>query len=79
MVISDFHLGDREPDGLAVIEQLRSVHGLAGALPAILMTGDVAPELEARATEAGVHILHKPVRPAVLQRCMGQLLESPKA
>lgn len=75
MVISDFHLGDREPDGLTVIQRLRSVHALADALPAVLITGDVAPELEARAAQAGVLILHKPVRPAVLQRCMLQLLE----
>ena len=76
LVISDFHLGDREPDGLAVIEALRAAHTLGRALPAILLTGDVAPELEAAAARVGVVVLHKPVRPGVLQRCMLEQLEA---
>ncbi len=76
LVISDFHLGDREPDGLAVIEGLRAAHTLGRALPAILLTGDVAPELEAAAERAGVVVLHKPVRPSALQRCMLEQLNS---
>jgi signal transduction histidine kinase len=75
MVISDFHLGDREPDGLSVIEKLRSLQASGQALPAILMTGDVAPELEARAAQAQVRVLHKPVRPAVLRHCILEVLE----
>jgi signal transduction histidine kinase/CheY-like chemotaxis protein len=75
IVISDFHLGDREPDGLSVIEKLRSLHGGPHPLPAILMTGDVAPELEDRALGLAVRVLHKPVRPAVLQQCMLQMLD----
>ena len=75
MVISDFHLGDREPDGLSVIEKLRALHGSQHPLPAILMTGDVAPELEARAAQSRVRVLHKPVRPAVLRQCILQTLE----
>jgi hypothetical protein len=39
------------------------------------MTGDVAPELEARAAQALVRVLHKPVRPAVLRQCILQALE----
>jgi signal transduction histidine kinase len=75
MVISDFHLGDREPDGLSVIEKLRALHGAEHPLPAILMTGDVAPELEVRAAQSLVRVLHKPVRPAVLRQCILQALE----
>jgi CheY-like chemotaxis protein/anti-sigma regulatory factor (Ser/Thr protein kinase) len=75
MVISDFHLGDREPDGLSVIEKLRTLQTGDRPLPAILMTGDVAPELEARAAQALVRVLHKPVRPAVLRQCILQALE----
>ena len=75
-IISDFHLGDREPDGLTVIETLRSLDGRPEPLPAILLTGDVAPELEARASAAKAQVMHKPVRPAQLQRRMLQLLES---
>jgi len=75
MVISDFHLGDREPDGLSVIEKLRTLQTGDRPLPAILMTGDVAPELEARAAQALVRVLHKPVRPAVLRQCILQALQ----
>ena len=74
LIISDFHLGDREPDGLVVIEAMRAAHAPGQALPAILLTGDVAPELEAAARRVGVAVLHKPVRPGVLQRCMLDLL-----
>jgi CheY-like chemotaxis protein len=75
-IISDFHLGDREPDGLTVIETLRASHGRGEPLPAILLTGDVAPELEARASAVKAQVMHKPVRPAQLQRRMLQLLEA---
>lgn len=75
LIISDFHLGDREPDGLAVIEAVRAGHAPGQALPAILLTGDVAPELESAAGRAGVAVLHKPVRPGVLQRRMLDLLQ----
>jgi signal transduction histidine kinase len=75
MVISDFHLGDREPDGLSVIEKLRALHGAEHPLPAILMTGDLALELEARAAQMLVRVLHKPVRPAVLRQCILQTLK----
>jgi signal transduction histidine kinase/CheY-like chemotaxis protein len=75
MVISDFHLGDREPDGLALITAMRSLHAVqAATLPAILMTGDVSSQLEADAQRRKVRLLHKPVRPALLQNCMLNLL-----
>jgi signal transduction histidine kinase/CheY-like chemotaxis protein len=79
LIISDFHLGDREPDGLLLIDALRRRRTDGSSLPAILMTGDVAPELEASARQAGVQVLHKPVRPAVLQRCVIDLLERDRA
>ncbi len=74
LIISDFHLGDREPDGLMLIDALRRRRSGLLSVPAILMTGDVAPELEASAHLAQVRVLHKPVRPAVLQRCVIDLM-----
>ena len=75
MVISDFHLGDREPDGLALITAMRSLNGLqVHSLPAILMTGDVSSQLENDTQRRKVRLLHKPVRPALLQSCMLHLL-----
>lgn len=76
LIVSDYHLGDREPDGLSVIAKLRELHTGRQPLPAILMTGDVARELEARANDARITVLHKPVRPALLQRCILQVLDA---
>ena len=74
VVITDFHLGDREPDGLAVVEALRALR--SSPLPALIMTGDVSPELESRAAASGVWIEHKPVRPALLRRRLIELLDA---
>ena len=76
LVISDFHLGDEEPDGLALIEALRALPGRQlQAMPALLMTGDVSGQLEAEASRCRVGVLHKPVRPAVLQNRLLDLLQ----
>jgi len=78
VLISDFHLGDEEPDGLMLIEHLRSLQARpAELLPGLLMTGDVSAKLEAEAGRSQVGILHKPVRPAVLQHRMLGLLHAP--
>ena len=78
VVISDFHLGDEEPDGLKLIQHLRGQHGgPARQLPALLMTGDVSSQLEAQAGRCQVGLLHKPVRPAVLQLRLLSLLDAP--
>jgi signal transduction histidine kinase/CheY-like chemotaxis protein len=78
LVLSDHHLGDREPNGIELIAGLRMQGARLGrpALPALLMTGDVSAQLEAQAHEAGVRVMHKPVRPKVLQRGLMDLLES---
>lgn len=72
LVISDFHLGDREPDGLQLIAQLRALR--PDGLAAVLMTGDVSAQLEEQAQQQSLRVLHKPVRPVVLQECLLALL-----
>lgn len=80
VVICDFHLGDAEPNGLMLIERLRVLHGRqASQLPALLMTGDVSGPLEAEAGRCQVSVLHKPVRPAVLQYRLLNLLQAEPA
>ena len=76
LVVSDHHLGDREPNGLELIKGLREQGSRSGRalLPALLMTGDVSPQLETQAREAGVRILHKPVRPKVLRSNLVDLM-----
>ena len=62
-VISDYRLRGQR-NGAEAIAALRAEHG--AALPALLITGDTAPQhlREARAT--GVPLLHKPLLPAQL-------------
>jgi len=61
-----------------LIEHLRSLQARpAELLPGLLMTGDVSAKLEAEAGRSQVGILHKPVRPAVLQHRMLGLLHAP--
>jgi Na+/proline symporter/signal transduction histidine kinase/CheY-like chemotaxis protein len=62
-VVADYHL-DNET-GLDVIAALRARHG--GELPAILLTADRSPEVAAKAAEAQVPMLQKPVKPAALR------------
>lgn len=72
LLISDYHLGDFEPNGLQLIQTMRSRAG--SALPALLMTGDVSAQLEANAQLQQVRVVHKPVRPPVLREHMLALL-----
>jgi len=73
ILISDYHLGDLEPNGLQLIEAMRARY--KEYLPAMLMTGDVSAQLESRAQEYSVDVLHKPVRPAILRKGLLGLLE----
>jgi CheY-like chemotaxis protein len=74
LIISDFHLANGT--GIAAISQLRSVFG---AVPAFLMTGDMALERLREARESGHHLLYKPVRPMALRAMIGQLLKNGNA
>jgi signal transduction histidine kinase len=63
LVIADYRLpGDR--NGLDTIVALRTQAGTD--IPAWVITGDLAPDLQARAEHAGVRCLHKPIRPEAL-------------
>ena len=78
LVVSDHHLGDREPSGIELISVLRRRAAISGHpfLPALLMTGDVSAQLEAQAQEAEITVMHKPVRPRALRRSLIDLLKS---
>ncbi|HLF11488.1 MAG TPA: ATP-binding protein, partial [Gammaproteobacteria bacterium] len=62
IVLSDFRLRATD-NGLDTVRQLRELYP---GLPAILVTGDSGPARLRDAHEAGVKLLHKPVRPATL-------------
>ena len=66
VVISDYELGD-DRFGDAVVEQLRR---RLPDLPAVLVSGSTAPELQKRARTAKLPLLRKPVRPAQLRSAL---------
>ncbi|MBP7567539.1 MAG: hypothetical protein KA795_16195 [Burkholderiaceae bacterium] len=73
-VVSDLHL-DRAggEDGLMLIDSIRRHLGRA-SLPALLVTGDIDPDLGRRAAAAGVVLAHKPLSPQQLRRELDALL-----
>jgi signal transduction histidine kinase len=70
LVISDYRLPDNM-DGLKVLEAFRSRYG--ASLPAIILTGDTAPESIQTLNQAGFTVLHKPLRPARLRSLLAHL------
>lgn len=58
-----------EEDGVRAIEQLRSMRP---GLPAILISGDTAPDRIKEAHDAGIPLLHKPVAPQVLHESIAR-------
>jgi len=71
LVISDFRLAHGE-NGIASIARLRRTWG--ETLPALLISGDTAPESMAAMAASGLAVLHKPVRPAKLRALLRNLL-----
>ena len=70
VILSDYRLGDGD-NGLAVVARLRAY--AARNVPACLMSGDTDTELMQSAKEAGLPLLHKPVRPAKLRSVLRRL------
>jgi DNA-binding NtrC family response regulator len=59
VVISDFRLRNNE-DGIALVKEVRAL--LGRKLPALLVTGDTAPERVRQAQQSGLLALYKPVK-----------------
>lgn len=72
LVISDFRLRNHST-GADVIAALRAC--LDQALPALLITGDTAPDRIREARSHGIPLLHKPVAPSALYRGIVNALE----
>ncbi|MDQ1919284.1 ATP-binding response regulator [Massilia pseudoviolaceinigra] len=66
MLLVDFRLRDGD-NGLATVAALRQLYP---ALPAILISGDTAPDRLREANSAGLPLLHKPVAADVLRQAM---------
>ena len=71
LVISDYRLRGDET-GHKVVERLR--HEYNEDIPAIIITGDTAPERLREAASGGHALLHKPVQPQQLREAMARAL-----
>jgi signal transduction histidine kinase len=75
LVVSDYRLREQRT-GAEAIAALRSE--LGSRLPAVLITGDTAPQRLREARAVGVPLLHKPVSPVQLYRLLVSVLEDSK-
>ena len=71
MLIVDYRLR-RHASGIETIARLQALAG--NRIPALVITGDTAPDRLREAQESGYPLLHKPVKPAQLRAVMRQLL-----
>ena len=71
VLISDYRLRS-QTTGAQAIAKVRGV--LKTAVPALLITGDTAPERLREALSVGVPLLHKPMTPDQLHKAMTNLL-----
>ncbi|HRK79229.1 MAG TPA: ATP-binding protein [Thiobacillus sp.] len=76
VIVSDYRLPD-DSDGIEVIARLRQKFGRD--IPAILVTGDTAPDTILRISRAGFPLLHKPLRPAKLRALLTHLIQQARA
>lgn len=73
LIISDYRLAAGET-GIEVIEKLRAT--FLTPIPAVLISGETAPE-DLRAFQAsGHHLLHKPVTPTALRATLDEFLRA---
>jgi len=72
VIVSDYRLPD-DTDGIEVITRLRQQFGRD--IPAIVVTGDTAPDTILRISQAGFPLLHKPLRPAKLRALLTHLIQ----
>ena len=74
LIISDYRLREQRT-GVEAITTLRAIWGRA--IPALLITGDTAPQRLREAQASGLPLLHKPVAPPQLYRKIVTILRLP--
>lgn len=72
LIICDFRLR-RGENGIEVIQRLNSEYNQE--IPAVLITGDTAPDRLKEAQESGLRVLYKPIPSTTLQMTINDLLE----
>ena len=73
-VITDLRLRDSE-NGIQLVSELKMLMG--DQIPALLITGDIAPERVQMAQQSGLRVLYKPVSIGDLLDALSELLDSP--
>ena len=71
LIVADYRL-ESQVTGSEAIQTIREILGCE--IPAIIITGDTAPERLREAKKSGFPILHKPVRPEALITAIRQAL-----
>ncbi len=72
LIVADYRLRE----GKSGVDAVRSINAHAGKdIPAILVTGDIAPERLREAKESGYRLLYKPVSAASLRSLASYLIE----
>lgn len=74
LVLSDFHLGTH--DSLETLAALVGQHGPWAGVPAVLITGDLSPDVLARCEALGITVAYKPLPVRKLSRLVEALLQS---
>ena len=76
MILTDYRLRENQTG----LDAIKSIHAACNKnIPAIILTGDTAPERLREAKESGYKLLHKPVSSAKLRSLMSYLLDQQKA
>lgn len=69
-ILADYRL----PGGRTGIEAAKDVHRVCGReIPAVILTGDTAPDRIAEALASGFKLMHKPVQPEQLRKMIDGL------
>ncbi len=71
LIVSDYRLRDGDT-GIAAIQAVQETYG--STVPAMLITGDTAPDRIIEATAGGFLLLHKPLSNAKLRAAVGNML-----
>jgi two-component system, sensor histidine kinase len=75
LILCDYRLSEGE-SGLVVIKRIRAEYN--ESIPAILITGDTAPDRLTEAKASGLLLMHKPVSNGKLRAAIGNLILSAK-
>lgn len=75
VILADYRLRSGET-GAGAVEGLQAKYGRH--IPAIIITGDTAPDRLREAEASGYHLLHKPLAPARLRALLAHVLAGPR-